>query len=233
MRVVLYARVSTQEQSSSGHSLDAQMEKLRAYAALYDHQIVEEIRDAESAKSLRREGLQAALRMLKANQADGIVVAKLDRLTRSVRDWGILIDDYFGERAGKSLFAVHDSIDTSSASGRLVLNVLLSVNQWEREAIAERTSAALQHKISKGERCGRVRYGYSVGPDGKTLVPNETEQRAIALMIDAHASGLGLRETARDLTSRGYPTRDGKPWDHSQIRVIIRRVLKDTPKEVA
>ncbi len=153
MKVIGYTRVSTDEQAATGVSLAAQAEKLTAYAALYGLEIVEMIEDAgESAKSLKRPGLQRALGLLKAGQADGLLIAKLDRLSRSVKDWNGLIDLYFGERAGRQLFSVADSIDTRSAAGRLVLNVLMSVGQWEREAIGERTRDALRHKRSKGQR---------------------------------------------------------------------------------
>ena len=100
MKVILYARVSTADQSDHGISLDAQQAKLGAYASLYDLTVVETIVDAgESAKSLNRPGLQRALDLLKAGKADGLAVVKLDRLTRSVADWQTLIDDYFGEKA--------------------------------------------------------------------------------------------------------------------------------------
>lgn len=180
MRVILYARVSTADQSDHGISLEAQEAKMEAYAALYDLEVVERIVDAgESAKSLNRPGLQRALGLLKAGKAEGLVVVKLDRLTRSVADWQLLIDNYFGERPGKQLFSVADSIDTRTAAGRLVLNVLLSVAQWERETTGERTREALRHKITSGQRCGKVRYGYDLAPDGKTLVPNADEQEVI------------------------------------------------------
>lgn len=89
-----------------------------------------------------------------------MVVVKLDRLTRSVADWQLLIDDYFGERSGKQLFSVADSIDTRTAAGRLVLNVLLSVAQWERETTGERTREALRHKDShrRTVRQGAIRF---------------------------------------------------------------------------
>src|SRR4051812_9767736 len=99
MRCIAYSRVSTQDQSDNGVSLEAQKEKLAAYAALYDLEIVETIEDAgESAKSLNRPGLLQALAMLRRGQADGIIVVKLDRLTRNVGDLQTLITDYFGEK---------------------------------------------------------------------------------------------------------------------------------------
>jgi DNA invertase Pin-like site-specific DNA recombinase len=101
-----------------------------------------------SAKTLDRPGLQTALAMLKTGQAAGLVIAKLDRLTRSVRDLGALIEGPFA--AGKAaLLSVSEQIDTRTAGGRLVLNILGSVSQWEREVIGERTAAALQHKKTR------------------------------------------------------------------------------------
>ena len=95
---------------------------MRAYAGLYDLTIVETVIDAdESRKPLHRAGLQRALGLLKAGKADGLLIVKLDRLTRSVADWQALIDAYFGERGGKQLLSVNDSIDTRTAAGRLVL----------------------------------------------------------------------------------------------------------------
>jgi DNA invertase Pin-like site-specific DNA recombinase len=225
MRVINYGRVSTAEQASDGVSLEAQQAKMGAYASLYDLEVVETVIDAgESAKTLNRPGLQKALAMLRRGEADGLVVAKLDRLSRSVGDWQVLIDSYFGERSGKQLFSVADSIDTRTAAGRLVLNVLLSVAQWEREAIAERTREALQHKIRKNERCGKVRFGYDLADDGKTLVPNAEEQGAIRVMVELRERGYTFRRIAESLTDRGIPTKEGgETWTHTAVRNILKR----------
>lgn len=227
MKVVLYTRVSTMDQSN-GVSLDAQQAKLEAYASLYDLTVVEIIVDAgESAKSLNRLGLQRALGLLRSGKADGLAVVKLDRLTRSVADWQILIDDYFGEKAGKQLFSVADSIDTRTAAGRLVLNVLLSVAQWERETTGERTREALRHKIRNGERCGKIRFGYNLAADGKTLLPNLAEQQAIGLMIDLRAAGYTLRQIAATLTQQNILTKEGATaWTHTAVSRILDRQQK-------
>lgn len=225
MRAILYARVSTADQADNGVSLGAQQAKLEAYAALYDLTVVDTVVDAgESAKTLNRPGLQRALAMLRRGEADGLVIMKLDRLTRSVADWQELIDDYFGERAGKQLFSVADSIDTRTAAGRMVLNILLAVAQWEREAIGERTAAALQHKISRGERAGAIRYGYDLGEDGARLVENAAEQAVIRGIVEDRALGASLREIADDLNRRGIPTKNGRGgWKHTAVRRILER----------
>lgn len=224
MRVAAYVRVSTEEQANSGQSLDAQRTKAIAYAALYDLELVEIIEDAgQSAKTLKRPGLERALAMLASGKADGLLIVKLDRLTRSVADWQRLIDRYFGEKAGAQLFSVADSIDTRTAAGRLVLNVLLSVAQWERETIAKRTADALQHKIRNGERCGKIRFGYDLAEDGKTLMPNADEQEAVSLMHELREAGESLRAIADELNRRGIATKQGGEWKHTTVKGILAR----------
>lgn len=222
MKVILYSRASTDDQLLT---LEAQRAKLTAYALALDLEIVQVIEDAgESAKSLDRPGLQRALAMLKRGEANGLLIAKLDRLTRSVADWQTLIDGYFGERAGKQLFSVGDSIDTRTAAGRLVLNVLLSVAQWEREAIGERTKAVLQHKIKAGKRVGKVRYGFDLSPNGTDLLPNAEEQATLVLIHSLHNSGHTLRAIAQELTRRGIATKEGNiTWAHTAIDRILNR----------
>lgn len=225
MRVIAYARVSTTDQADLGVSLDAQQAKMVAYANLYGLEIVETVIDAgESAKSLNRPGLQRAMGLLRVGKAEGLLIAKLDRLTRSVADWQALIDGVFGEKAGKQLFSVADAIDTRTAAGRLVLNVLLCVAQWERETTAERTREALRHKIRKGERCGKVRYGFNLGADGKTLVENTEEQTVIGLMHDLRAAGYSLQQIADELTARNIYTKEGNAkWVHTAVNRILNR----------
>ena len=180
-RVVGYVRVSSEQQTDHGVSLQAQEEKIRQYCSLYDLTLVDIITDAGvSAKTLQREGLQKALSMHTSGQADGIVVVKLDRLTRNVADLGTLITEYFNTYA---LLSVCEQIDTRSASGRLVLNVLTSVAQWEREAIGERTSQTLQYKKSQGKRVGTVSMGKCLGTDGRSLIDNTQEQHAIGKTV--------------------------------------------------
>src|SRR5215471_2442058 len=177
-RAVAYLRVSTEKQADKGVSLEAQAANVRAYAQLYELELVDVVVDAgASAKTLDRPGLQKALEMLRTGQAEAFLVAKLDRLTRSVVHLGQLVEDFFAE--GKwALLSVGEQIDTRSAAGRLVLNVLGSVSQWERETIGERTSAAMQHKASVGEYTGGdFPYGYRLGPDGERLIEDQEEQK--------------------------------------------------------
>ena len=224
MKVIGYVRVSTQEPADGGVSLAAQESKVRAYASLHDLDLVEVIIDAgESAKTIKRPGLQNALAMLKRGEASGMIVAKLDRLSRSVGDWNDLIDGYFGEKAGKSLMSVADSIDTRTAAGRLVLNVLMSVAQWEREAIGERTRDALAHKKSKGERVGQLPFGHKT-EDGVNLVEDEAEQDAIKNVEELRECGLSCRAIAEEMNARGIKTKGNGKWHETTVRRILKRI---------
>ena len=207
-RVVGYIRVSTDEQAKEGVSLAAQRAKLEAYAVAHEIVLVAIVEDAGvSAKSLDRPGLASALGMLERGEADGLLVAKLDRLTRSVKDLGTLLETHFG--AGQcELLSVADSIDTRTAGGRLVLNVLASVSQWEREAIGERTRDALAELKRQGVRLGRAPLA---------------DEKTIARIRELRASGLALRDIAATMTAEGFATARGGAWGAETVRLILAR----------
>ena len=175
-----------------------------------------------SAKSLDRPGLAAALRRLTGGEADGLLVAKLDRLSRSVSDWNRLIQEYFGPVAGKELFSVTDSINTKTASGRMVLNVIMSIAQWEREAISERTREALAHLRSQGRRIGTIRYGQRLDADGVTIRADAAEVALLAEIRERRDAGASLRTIAASLNDRGVSTKGGGPWRHSTVARILK-----------
>ena len=209
MKVVAYVRVSTEEQASHGVSLAAQEAKLRAYCDLYDHELAEVIVDAgQSAKTLARPGLQQALAMLKTGEAQGLLVLKLDRLTRSVRDLGELLESYFQKSA---LVSIQEQCDTSTAAGRLVLNVMTSVAQWERETTSERTSAALQYKKAQGVQLG---------------APALKDEVTIARAVELKGQGLTLRQVAEQLTTEGFQTLKGGRWEAMTVKRLIDRAAR-------
>jgi DNA invertase Pin-like site-specific DNA recombinase len=221
-KAIGYVRVSTQEQVEHGVSIDAQVSKVKAYCALYDIELVDIMVDAGvSAKTLNREGLQTALGMLGSGEVDALTIFKLDRLTRSVVDWNYLITQYFGDRADKALLSVSDQIDTRTAAGRLCLNVLMSVAQWEREAIGERTSVALRHKQSRGEHVGSPAFGFEMVE--KKLEKIETEHQAISLIETMRSEGKTLQEIATHLNLLSIATKRGGQWYPTTIKNVLDR----------
>lgn len=219
-RALGYIRVSTDKQADHGVSLEAQREQIEGYCKLYGLELIDVIVDAgESAKSLDRPGLTQALAALRSGKADALIVAKLDRLTRNVRDLGDLIESYFRRSA---LLSVGEQFDTRSASGRMVLNMLTTIAQWEREIIGERTAAALAHKASRGEYVGgKPPFGFRVGPDGVNLVEHEGEQAVLTQARKLRAAGLSLRAVARELHDAGLSGRTGKAFAFQQIQRMV------------
>lgn len=226
-RVVGYIRVSTEHQAIEGVSLDAQRTKLEAYAVAMDLELVALLEDAGlSAKTLERPGLRAALALLDAGGADGLVVTKLDRLTRSVRDLGELVDRYFSSRF--SLLSLADSIDTRTASGRLVLHVLGAVSQWEREATAERTRDALSQLKAQGVQLGGEALGWRRSADlddrGHRALERLGDEADTIIRIKAlDAEGRSLREIAELMAAEGRRTKRGGRWHPTTIMRLLAR----------
>ena len=235
LRAVGYVRVSTDQQAQEGVSLDAQQVRIRAHCVSQDIELVEIVcDDGYSAKSLERPGIKRALAMLTEKRVNAIVVVKLDRLTRSVKDLGFLCDTYFREGMPHSLLSVSDAIDTRSASGKLMLNVLMSVAQWEREAISERTQEAMNELKRRGVHTGAPPYGfhYSKETDAhgrRNLVRNPIEQRNIERICDLHRAGLSVLDISKRLTAdRVTPRKD--QWERPTIyRILARAGLLKLP----
>ena len=220
MIAVGYVRVSTERQADFGVSLEAQEAKVRAMATVQGSDLLEVIVDGgESAKSLNRPGLQRLLTMVNAGKVQGVIIAKLDRMTRSVKDLCGLLELF--EKRKVALISVAESLDTGTAAGRLVITIMGAVSQWEREAIGERTRDALQHKRANGQRVGNIEFGYRLSKDGRLLELDPSEQAALAALRDLRGSGLSLRMTAAELTRLGHRTRRGTPWRQEHVRRVL------------
>jgi site-specific DNA recombinase len=182
----------------------------------------------ESAKSLERPGMERLLAMVDTKAVDMVIIAKLDRLTRSVADLAELLRRF--ERRGVTLVSVADSLDTGSAAGRLVLNIMVSVSQWEREAIGERTRDVLQHKKAAGQRVGTVPYGFRLASDGRSLETEPSEQSLLETMRLERAGGRTTRQIAAALNAAGHRTRRGTDW---RFQYVAAALAKSAPADNA
>jgi len=191
-------------------------------AVVHNAELAEIIVDGgESAKSLHRPGMARLLAMVDAGEVQTVIIAKLDRLTRSVKDLCTLLERF--ERRGVALVSVAESLDTSSAAGRLVLNIMTAVSQWEREAIGERTRDAMRHKRSNGERVGNIRFGYRLCADGRHVEPDPGEQAALEEIRNLRQEGHSLRRIATALNSRSMRTRRGSAWRLEHVARIVKQ----------
>jgi DNA invertase Pin-like site-specific DNA recombinase len=149
MRVLGYARVSTLEQADSRAGLEAQRRAVEAECERRGWELVEVVEDAGySAKDLRRPGIRSALEALERHQADGLVVAKLDRLSRSMIDFTALMG--LARRQSWALVALDCAVDTTTPAGEAMANVLATFAQFERRLIGQRTREALEQKRAQG-----------------------------------------------------------------------------------
>lgn len=227
-KAVAYVRVSTEAQASEGISLGAQEERVLAYATAMDINIVEVVRDAgASGKSLDRPGLKRTLALVDTGAANAVIVPKLDRLTRSVRDLAHLIEEYFAD-GHVALISLGESVDTRTAGGRLVLHVLGSVSEWERSIIGERTREALQHLKRNGIRMGGPglgwRYGEQVDDEGRHRVEDvEVELRVVRRIQELRRAGLSLRAVASTLSAEGWKTKRGARWHPTTVLRVLKR----------
>jgi len=216
-----YIRVSTKEQAETKLSLTNQEEKLRAWATAHDLKLAKVYNDAaESAKSLDRPAVQKLLADVESGKIGTVIIYKLDRLIRSVENLGYIVRLF--EKKEVALASVQESLDTSNASGRMVVNLLGMIAQWEREIIAERTQVSLDVKRRRGEKLGGiVPFGYR--KKGRMLIPNLSEQPVLKAILKGRKDGYGYQDIAESLNEQKHKPRKGKRWYASTIRSICRR----------
>lgn len=214
-----YLRVSTEEQATSGLGLDAQRGSIERYADAHGWNVVWNVDEGLSAKSLARPQLQAALTRLnvlpKRREVDGIVVAKLDRLSRSVHDFSGILK--LANARKWAVVAIDLGVDTSTPTGKLVANVMMSVAEWEREVIGERTSAAMQAAKRQGRHMGRI-----------SRLPPNTGDRLMELRATHSIAG-----TAAQLNVEGFTTSTGSLWSANNVAKVCRRLTLRREAEAA
>jgi len=224
-RVLGYVRVSTEDQSANGVSLDAQRHRLTAYAAAHGLELVgiEADEGISAKKTSNRPALQRALARLKRKEADGLVAVKLDRLSRSTRDVLDLVS--ISEREGWALHSIEERLDTSSPHGRFVVTVLAALAQMEREQIASRTKAAMGELRRQGRKTSsKAPFGYRF--DGDRVVEVPAEQRILARIAALQADGLGCCRITNALNESGPNPRVKRPWNVGTVRAILRTVAR-------
>lgn len=226
IRVVGYGRVSTDKQARDGISLEAQRNRCEAWATAQGATgftwYVDEGKSGKSAGN--RPGLQAALKDVCDN--GGILVAfDLSRIGRSVQDLCQIAKRV--QMRGADFATLTESIDTSSAAGKMIFHMLAAMAQFGSDLAHEKALELVGYKRERGEYLGgRVPYGFEVG-EGKVLVDVPAEREVIDQMVALHQAGHGYREIARVGNDAGWPTRLGTQWSAKTVRDIIKRESGD------
>jgi DNA invertase Pin-like site-specific DNA recombinase len=205
--VVGYIRVSTDDQGANGAGLDAQRAAIDAECERRGWRLLRIEEDALSGKTINRPGLQAALATCRSGEAKGLVVAKLDRLSRSIIDFGHLLDE--ARQKGFNVVALDLGLDLSTPQGELVANVIASVAQWERRIVGQRTREALAVRKRQGVAIGRP----PTLP--ASVVKRITRQRRAGKTYAAIADALNRD---RVTTAQG-----GREWYPATVRAVLQR----------
>ena len=221
-KAIGYVRVSTAGQAADGVSLAAQRARIEAAAVAAGLELVAIHADEglSGKRADNRPGLAAALDTA-CRQKAVFVVYSLSRMSRSVTDTLAIVGRL--DKAGAGFVSLTESIDTTTAAGRMMVTMLAAFAAFERELTAERTATALHHKRANGERVGELPFGWALGDNG-LLVAVEAEQAVLAEIRAARAAGMSLREIAGILTDRKVATKKGKArWTHTAVASILRR----------
>jgi len=219
LRVVGYARVSTEEQAQQGVSLSAQRERIEAFCTARNWELRRIYTDVASGKDLRRPGLQQLLADGRRGLFEAVVFTKLDRLSRRVLDWGRLQEEM--RRLEIGLVSIAEGLDDTTPMGRAMANIVATFAQLEREVIGERTAAALRYKRDRLEVYGPTPYGFK--RVGDRLLPNARELAVVEDIFARRERGASLREIAAALAQRGVPSPTGRPeWSAEAIRKLLR-----------
>jgi site-specific DNA recombinase len=211
--------VSTDDQATNGVSLAAQEERLKAYCVARGWSVVRVYSDpgvSGRTAPMARKGLSRALDDAKAGRFDALCIFKLDRLTRSVSDLLMLVRSF--ERWKVTLVSLSESLDGASATGRLMLNILGSIAEWEAGIIGERTAAALRHKKKHLLPYGQTPLGFE-RREG-LLKPNESELATVRRVFELLDGDLSLRGIAEKLQQEGRRTKAGGRWASETIRKL-------------
>lgn len=201
-----YARVSTLDQFAYGYGIDAQRAHMEQEASLRSWTLRAHFTDAASGRSLDdRPALVDALALLDAGEADGLIVAKLDRLSRSLKDFVSIVAR--ASENGWSVVVLDPAIDTTTHSGQFIANLLAAVGDFERHLIRARTSEALAAAQARGVHVGR---------------PYSIDLATVEVIECLRDDGMTYREIAAVLDERRVPTsRGGKRWYPSVVGKVL------------
>ena len=230
---VIYLRVSTDEQAESGLGLEAQDASCRAAAARNDWVISSVFTDDMSGglPLEKRPVLLEALSALK--RGDALLVAKRDRLSRGDVMTTAMIEAAVKRVGARIASAAGEGTESDDPASILMRRMIDAFAEYERLIIGFRTRSALAAKRARGERTGQVPYGRRLSGQGTParrsglptgLELDQAEAKVLELVPKLAARGLSRRKIAKELDRLGIPTKGGKPWKHSTVHDLLRRL---------
>jgi site-specific DNA recombinase len=226
VRVAFYTRISTDEDHQK-YSLDAQKDRLEAYCTAQwgdEWRLHKIYRDTESGTHMNRPGLEEMLYDAESGTFDTLLVFRVDRLSRKVRELALMVDELTKHEV--VLKSITEPFDTANAAGKMMLQMLGVFAEFEHATIVERTKVGMEKKAKSGEFVGgSVPYGYGLDPE-KGLVIREDEAVLVRKMFRMYVLGReGAHTICHKLNDAGHRKRSGKRWDKRVILHMIKNPL--------
>jgi len=208
-RVAIYTRVSTEDQAKEGFSLGAQLDRLESYCEAQGWEVAEKyVDDGHTGRNTRRPAYQRM--MAEKERWDIILVLKMDRIHRNSKNFMIMMENL--EKWGKKFTSMNESLDTSNAVGRFVVDIIQRIAQLESEQIGERTYMGMRQKAESldGMLGFNAPFGYHMDHENLRMVPEEVAE--VRKAFTDYMAGMTMASIASDMNRRGVLTRRGKEW---------------------
>lgn len=225
MRIATYTRISTDE-GMQPHSLGAQAERLEAYCQSQDAwRIVRRYTDTASGATMERPELRKALEEAGAGVYECLLVWRVDRLSRNVRQLAQIAEDL--DRYSVSLRSATEPFDTSSPAGKMMLQMLGVFAEFERATIVERITAGMERAASQGRWVvGKVPYGYARDKATKLIHPEPAQAEVVRRIFALYTRDrLGAEAIARMLNAEGRRTKNGTPFARPAVLQILQNPI--------
>jgi len=219
VKAAIYTRVSTEDQAKEGFSLDAQLDKLRSYCKARDWIVSEEyVDDGYSGRNVKRPAYSKMMQEIE--KWDILLVIKMDRIHRNSKNFMTMME--YLKQMDKEFVSMSESLDTSTAMGRFVMDIIQRIAQLESEQIGERVYIGMEQKArTEGGVLGfNIPYGYNYY-NGKLIV-NDDEAIIIKNIYSYYIEGKSMGEIAKMLNSTKIPTKKGGLWAKKTISTILK-----------
>ncbi|MBF0280780.1 MAG: recombinase family protein [SAR324 cluster bacterium] len=228
MKVYGYARLNKQREIPKNFSIKKQSEIIQKYAKTHGMKLKKVFSDIEETSvSLELPNLKKIIQLAEKNELDVLIVARLDRVTRSIRPFHQFIQKVC-QTNGVTFISIEEDINTSTNEGRSVLQVIDIIAKWDSKMISDRTKELIERKRTIGERVGHAPFGFVY--EQKKLVPFVPELK-IAFLIKEKRNdeGLSYHKIAKYLNRSRIPSKRGGSWYAETIKTIYENPLYNDP----
>ncbi|MCG2322700.1 recombinase family protein [Staphylococcus epidermidis] len=219
-RIGAYIRVSTERQVE-GYSIDGQITQIEQFCQFNGYDLVDIYADRGiSGKSMNRPALQRMLQDAKNGKLDCVIVYKINRLARNTSDLLTIVEEL--HRQNVEFFSLSERMEVKNSTGKLLLNILASFSEFERNTILENIYTGQHQRALEGYYQGNLPLGYNNIPDNKKdLMINQHEANIVKYIFESYAKGHGYRKIANALNHKGYVTKKGNPFSISAVTYIL------------